>query len=47
MEWVHLNIGRFGGDNERVTIFGESAGAVCIGLHLTMEGAGGGDDVFF
>lgn len=27
MQWTHENVGRFGGDAERITIFGQSAGA--------------------
>jgi len=35
MKWVHRHIGSFGGDPNRVTIFGESAGAMSICFHLT------------
>ena len=38
LEWVHENIHLFGGDKERITIFGESAGAASIG-HLVMSKA--------
>ncbi|KAH9371328.1 hypothetical protein HPB48_013721 [Haemaphysalis longicornis] len=34
MKWVKNNIGAFGGDENRITIFGSSAGAVSIGFHL-------------
>ena len=34
LRWVRRNIGRFGGDPANVTIFGESAGAVNVGILL-------------
>jgi len=39
--WVRENIGAFGGDPERVTVFGESAGAMSIGDLLSMPRAAG------
>lgn len=36
LEFVHSNIASFGGDPERVTLFGWSAGAASISAHLTM-----------
>lgn len=34
MRWVKNNIVKFGGDAGNVTLFGESAGAMSVGLHL-------------
>jgi len=34
LQWVKDNIDKFNGDPTKVTIFGESAGGVSVGLHL-------------
>ena len=33
LQWVKENIRNFGGDENQVTIFGQSAGAISVGLH--------------
>jgi carboxylesterase type B len=40
MEWVHTHIGRFGGDAERVTNWGFSAGGSQVMCSLTVSGDG-------
>ncbi|XP_060517736.1 acylcarnitine hydrolase-like [Cylas formicarius] len=34
MQWTQKNIEYFGGDPEKVTIFGESAGGMSVGVHI-------------
>jgi carboxylesterase type B len=41
LEWVRENIAGFGGDPGNVTVFGESAGAMSIGVLLSMPRAEG------
>jgi carboxylesterase type B len=41
LEWIRDNIGGFGGDPGNVTVFGESAGAMSIGVLLAMPRAEG------
>ncbi|MEM9728965.1 MAG: carboxylesterase family protein [Myxococcota bacterium] len=41
LRWVRDNIHEFGGDPNKVTIFGESAGAMSVGLHLVSPGSRG------
>ncbi len=33
LQWLQQNLASFGGDPERVTICGQSAGGVCVSLH--------------
>lgn len=34
LEWIHENIPYFNGDSDRICLFGESAGAVCVNFHV-------------
>ncbi|KAF7514498.1 hypothetical protein G7054_g15263 [Neopestalotiopsis clavispora] len=45
LHWLQENVAAFGGDPAKVTLFGESAGAIAIGRHLTAYG--GRDDGLF
>ncbi|KAJ5657386.1 chlorogenic acid esterase precursor [Penicillium longicatenatum] len=33
VEWVHENVGNFGGDPERITLWGQSAGAASVSIY--------------
>lgn len=37
LKWVHENIEKFGGDKDRVTIFGSGQGAALVHYHLLSE----------
>ena len=41
LEWVRDNIAAFGGDPDKVTIYGESAGAMSTGIHLVSPKSAG------
>lgn len=41
LQWTQANIRGFGGDPKRVTIAGQSAGAMSVGCHLTSKGSQG------
>ncbi|MET9604331.1 carboxylesterase family protein [Streptomyces sp. NPDC006512] len=41
LRWVRANAGRFGGDPDRVTVFGESAGGLGVCAHLVSPASAG------
>jgi para-nitrobenzyl esterase len=41
LDWVHENIAKFGGDPAKVTVFGESAGSIDIGMLMCSPLAAG------
>ena len=41
LRWVRENIGAFGGDRDRVTLFGHSAGAAAVSAHLVSPASTG------
>lgn len=41
LKWVQENIAEFGGDPGKVTVFGESAGAMCLAALLVLPESGG------
>lgn len=46
LEWIQRHIGKFGGDESRVTIHGVSAGGGSVMLHSMANGGSDGDKLF-
>ncbi|GAA5875090.1 hypothetical protein JCM16303_005004 [Sporobolomyces ruberrimus] len=47
LKWVQSHISKFGGDSEKVTLVGHSAGAMSVGLHMLYTGTREGNEGLF
>ncbi|GAA5958575.1 hypothetical protein JCM3765_006678 [Sporobolomyces pararoseus] len=47
LKWVQSHIGQFGGDKDKVTLVGHSAGAMSVGLHMLYTGTRDGNEGLF
>lgn len=47
LKWVNKNIAAFGGDPNKVTIAGQSAGSTSVGFHLVSPQSAGKNIVKF
>ena len=47
LKWIQKNIANFGGDPKKVTVFGQSAGAVAVNLHVLSESSKGFKEFYF
>ena len=47
LKWVQENIKFFGGDPNRVTLFGESSGGANVGFHAVSAASNGRRNIFF
>lgn len=46
LQWIQENVGAFGGDAAKVTIWGESAGGISVAYQIMGYGGNGGTDLF-